>query len=178
MQIIGQPLQLIEEPGAWYHWVVELTQIRKREFTPAKIPVRMAGPLDIKVVTQVKWRLDSTSHQLIDDDAVIEPPDLDLAPPTTIIEPSSAANQLGNADRRDAKQPLRRPEIGKSLLATRIDLHQNDFMRIMPVENHVTKQFQVVVLRQSIEKMRESLRPVDIEMAAVDWWKDILIGVE
>ena len=91
----------------------------------------MAGPFDIEFVAQIEGQRDSFALQFVHDAAVVDAPNLDLAPVLRVEELLAALLQRQNVDDRDAQLALRDQEVGQRLLVLGIDLHQDDVLGIV-----------------------------------------------
>src|SRR5580704_9287219 len=97
-----------------------MAQIGKREFADAEIPVRMTGPLNIHIVPEIKTGLDILALELVDDYAIVDAMDGDVA----VIQAVAAFANDGERNGFDTAIALRHEEIGERLLMVRIDFHQ------------------------------------------------------
>src|SRR5215472_9580961 len=105
-------------------------QVWDRVLADAEIPVRMASPLDIKVVAKIESELDVLALQFVDDGTVIDAAYRDALAVVFIEQLPAFFLDCRDAHGLDAKHALSDHEVRQSLLVQRIDLHQDDVFGI------------------------------------------------
>src|SRR5208283_5167722 len=119
---------LVEEDRLGY---ARMLEVRDGKLADAEIPVGMARPLDIELVAQIERQSHAFALQFVHDAAVVDAAHFDLAPIPRVEELRATFLQRRNVNDSDAKLALRYQKVRQCLLAIRIDLHEDDVLRIV-----------------------------------------------
>ena len=76
MRVLRDVMELVEEPGLGHRG---MPQVRNGKLADAEIVVGVSGPFDIQFVAEIEGRRNATALQLVDDGAVINAVNRDLA---------------------------------------------------------------------------------------------------
>src|SRR5690349_23128623 len=79
-----------------------MTEPRNRVLADAEVPRRMPGPFDFELVAVPERQLDLLSLELVGDDAVVDPANLNQPPVTPIVETPAFALHFIGVDRAHA----------------------------------------------------------------------------
>ncbi len=96
-----------------------MVEVREGELADAEVPVGVAGPLDVELVAVVEGELDFFALQLVDDGAVVDAVDGDLAAIAEVEEAVAVLDEAGDVDGGDAEFVFVDVEVGEGLLAGR-----------------------------------------------------------
>src|SRR4051794_31745356 len=107
-----------------------MMKIRQREFAQLEEPIRMAGPLDVEIITEIELQRNLLSDEFVDNGPVIDAIDRDLTPAIPVVQLAAVLNYRGNVYRCNAARSLRHQEIALRLLVLGIDFEQHHVLRI------------------------------------------------
>ena len=144
-----------------------MLEIRNGELADAEIPVGMSGPLDVEFVAQIEGQRDALALQFVDDAAVVDAADFDLAAVLAVEQLLAALLQRQNVDDGDSEPALCDQKIRQRLLMLGIDLHQDDVLRIVISDDelpHQTPVGIVVVTAEVNPEIRRQTVRLDILM--------------
>ncbi len=139
-RIGGERVDRVEPPGARHR---RMAQPRNRRLAEPEVPGRMADPLHRQVVAVVERHRMAGALELVGNDAVEDAADRHLAPAGVADQRAAAHGDVLRIDGRDAPELLGEHEVGLRLLALGRDLHQHDFRRVVPADQHLAHQRQV-----------------------------------
>src|SRR5262245_36082599 len=136
----------------------------------------MTRPFYIQLVAEIEIGSDAFARELVDDHAVINAADFNLAPVALVKQFITSFGHGGYANERYSGQLLGRAEIGKRLLSQRINFHQHDLFGIVAVEQNLAKRFDISLVRQSVEQVTQSGQI--IKMSHVNARQEVLESIE
>ena len=116
---VGEPV--VEEDGLGDGGVVEEWE---GEFADAEVPVGMAGPLDVERVAVVEGEVDVFALELVDDGAVVDAVDGDLAAIAFVEEAVALLAEFGDVDGGDVELVFVDVEVGEGFLVVGVDLER------------------------------------------------------
>src|ERR1019366_10189780 len=97
--VLRQFGEMVEEPRLRYALVL---QVRDGKLADPKVPVRMAGPLDVKFLPQIERQGHPFAFELVHNAAVVDASDLNLAPVLRIEKLFATLLQRQNVNDCDA----------------------------------------------------------------------------
>jgi len=139
----GAGVPVVKEDGLGDGRVVE---VGEREFADAEVPVGMASPLDVEVVAVVEGELDVFALELVDDGAVVDAVDGDLAAVTVVEEAVATLDEGCDVDGGDAESVFVDVEVGEGLLVRGVDLEEDYVLGGVVVEDDFTEKLPVGLL--------------------------------
>src|SRR6202012_5451444 len=101
--VARQLLQFIQKPRPGHRPVLKE---RDGELADAEVPVRMPCPLHFDVIAHGGRQRDSLPVQLIDDAAIVNAANFDLASILSVVQPLAALNQREDIDNLYAELAL------------------------------------------------------------------------
>jgi hypothetical protein len=170
---VGVPvgIPVIEEDGFGDGGVVE---IGERELADAEVPVGMAGPLDLEVVPVVEGEVDLFALEFVDDGAVVDAVDGDVAAVAMVEEAIAAFDEGGDVDGGDAELVLIDVEVGEGLLVGGVDLEEDYVLGCVIVEDDLREELPVGLFVEATEVPGE--RGVEVVGFDVLAAEDVLIA--
>ncbi len=143
---MGEPV--VEEDGFGDGGVVEIGQ---GEFADAEVPVGMAGPLDVERVAIVEGELDVFALELVDDGAIVDAMDGDLAVFALIEEAVALLAEFGYVDGGDVELVFVDVEVGEGLLTVGIDFEEDYVFGVVVGDDDFVKELPVGLLVEAAE---------------------------
>src|SRR5438270_14057045 len=101
-----------------------MLQVRQREFAQLEEPIRMAGPLDFKVIAKVELQRDVLADEFIYDCAIIDAVDRNFSATVPVVQLAAILSDGRDVDGRNAARPLRHDEVALRLLMIGIDFQK------------------------------------------------------
>ena len=131
---------IVEEDGFGDGGVVEEGE---GEFADAEVPVGMAGPLDVEGVAVVEGELDVLALELVDDGAVVDAVDGDVAAVALIEEAVALFAEFGDVDGGDVELVLVDVEVGEGLLMVGVDLEEDYVFGVVVADDDLAEELPV-----------------------------------
>ena len=131
---------VVEEDGFGDGGVVE---VRERELADAEVPVGVAGPLDVERVAVVEGQLDVLALEFVDDGAVVDTVDRDVAAIALVEEAVALFAEFGDVDGGDVEFVLVDVEVREGLLVVGIDLEEDYVFGIVVADDDFAEELPV-----------------------------------
>src|SRR5690349_19150060 len=112
----------------------------QRELADPEEPVGPANPLHVQVIAIVERQRQAGAYELIRNDAVVDARDWGQLAIAPVEQPTAFANDFGDINRADAPGLFRDGEVREGLLPQRIDLHQDDMVRVVVTHEGFSEQ--------------------------------------
>ena len=133
----------------------------------------MAGPLDVEVVAVVEGELDVLALELVDDGAVVDAVDGNLAAGMFVEEAVALFAQPGNVDGGNVELVLVDVEVGAGLLLVGVDLDEHYVLGVVVADDDLAEELPVAFVVEAAEMNLQA--PVEVVGFDVLVREDILI---
>jgi hypothetical protein len=139
---------VVEEDGFGDGGMIE---VGERKFADAEVPVGVASPFDVEVVSVVERELDGFSLEFVDDGSIVDTMNGDFASFALIEEAIALLAEFGDVDGGDVEPVLVDAEVGESLLVVRIDLEEDDVFGVVVADDDLAEELPVALLGETAE---------------------------
>ena len=128
-----------------------MVEIWEREFADSKVPVGMAGPLDVEIVSIIERELDFLVLEVVDDGAVIYTVDGDLAAFSLVKEAVALLAEFCDVDGGDVELVLVDVKVGEGFLVVGVDLEEDYVFGIVFADDDLAEELPVGLFGESAE---------------------------
>src|ERR1700733_3083559 len=108
-----------------------MSEVGNGELANAEVPVRMSGPLDVKIVAPIKIELYVLALEFVDNRAIVNTVNGDALAVAFVVKARSLLLDVDDVDCPDAKHSFCEQKIRERLLFLRMNLHQDNIFGIV-----------------------------------------------
>src|ERR1700678_2212024 len=130
-----------------------MVEIREGKLADAEVPVRVAGPLEVELVTEIERERDVFAFELVNDGAVVDAVDGNLSAGALVEEAVALLAELGDIYRGDVEFVLVDVEVGKSFLVFGVDFEEDYVLGVMVSDDDFAEELPVGLFGESAEML-------------------------